>query len=399
MRRLGNPQDSLPPVIHVAGTNGKGSVIAFLRAALEAAGYKVHVYTSPHLMRFNERIRLAGSLIGEDGLLALIEECEAANGDAPITFFELTTAVAFIAFQRHPADIVLLETGLGGRLDATNLVDRPALSILTSISHDHEFFLGTDLARIAAEKAAIIKTGRPALSAAQVPEVTGEIAARVKLVGARLLAEGRDWSVAPAKKTFRFRNGGATRDFPLPALPGRFQVGNAGLAIAALGALDGFSVTDRDIARGLKNAEWQARLQRMEDGSLSRRLPSGWELWLDGGHNAGAAAVLAEHAAQWNDKPLDAVVGMLNSKDTAAFLAPLAPHLRHVRGVAIPGEENSLPALAIVEAARAAGTKAAEAASVGGALDDLASREGPARVLICGSLYLAGQVLSENSGA
>jgi len=291
---------------------------------------------------------------------------------------------------------VLLETGLGGRLDATNLVDRPALSILTPISHDHEFFLGGDLAGIAVEKAAIIKSGGMALSATQPAEVADVIAARADLVGATLLVEGRDWSVTPANKTFRFRNAGVTRDFPLPALPGRFQVANAGLAIAALGALQGFDVSDRDIARGLKAAEWQARLQRLDAGPLANRLPDGWELWLDGGHNPAAAAVLAEQAARWHDMPLDAIVGMLNSKEPDPFLETLAPHVRRLRAVAIPGEENSLPASAIAASAQAAGIEVAEAENVASALDDLAGGESPARVLICGSLYLAGRVLAEN---
>ncbi len=319
---LGNPQDALPPVVHVAGTNGKGSTVATLRACLEAAGYRVHAYTSPHLVRFHERIRLAGRLIDEDALLALLEECERVNGGTPITYFEITTAAALLAFARNPADIVLLETGLGGRLDATNVIQRPAATAITPISLDHQAFLGDTIAAIAGEKAGILKPGAPAVVAPQPPEAEAVIEARAAGLDAPLLRWRREWRCEAAGDGMRYAGPRWRLDLPLPSLAGAHQIVNAGTAIACLEALAEFSLPPEAIAAGLRHIEWPARLQRLGRGPLVAMLPAGWELWLDGGHNPGAGAVLAAAVALWRDRPLHLIVGMLNTKDAAGFLAP-----------------------------------------------------------------------------
>jgi dihydrofolate synthase/folylpolyglutamate synthase len=394
---LGNPQDRLPPAVHVAGTNGKGSTIATLRACLEAGGYRVHTYTSPHLVRFHERIRLCGRLIEEEALIGLLEECERANGEAPITFFEITTAAAFLAFARTPADIVLLETGLGGRLDATNVIRRPAVTAITPISLDHQVFLGDTLGQIAGEKAGIIKSGVPAVIGPQPKEAEAVIASRAGELGAPLSLWGRDWSCEASEGDMRFSGVRWRLDLPLPALPGAHQIANAGAAIACLEQLREFRVTPEAIARGLRNIEWPARLQRLMRGPLVEAALPGWELWLDGGHNPGAGAVLADTIAGWRDLPLYLVVGMLNTKDAAGFLAPLAPYAKALAGVTIPGEQNPLPPDAIAAAARSVGMSATTAASVADALAEFSSQAAsPARILICGSLHFAGTVLAAN---
>ncbi|HLI10940.1 MAG TPA: folylpolyglutamate synthase/dihydrofolate synthase family protein [Alphaproteobacteria bacterium] len=394
---LGHPERRLAPVVHVAGTNGKGSTIAFLRAMLEAAGRKVQVYTSPHLVRFAERIRLADGIIGDAALTALLEECERANGGAPITFFEITTAAAFLAFAREPADILLLEVGLGGRLDATNVIERPALSVIAPVSIDHTDFLGDTLAAIAFEKAGILKPGVAAAIGPQEPEALGVIEARAEAVGAPLARFGVEWSAEATAEGMRFSGRRWRLDLPRPALPGPHQIGNAGLAIAAAEHLDGFGLTPAHLAAGLRAASWPARLQRLTRGPLLAGLPTGWELWLDGGHNAAAGAILAAQAARWRDKPLGLIYGMLKTKDAIGFLEPLAPHAAVTRTIAIPGEANSLSAEEACRHARAAGHDAAAAASIEAARDAIVARLGrPARILICGSLYLAGKVLVEN---
>ncbi|TWA71556.1 dihydrofolate synthase/folylpolyglutamate synthase [Azospirillum brasilense] len=395
---LGHPERRLPPVVHVAGTNGKGSTLAFLRAMLEAAGLRVHVYTSPHLVRFHERIRLAGTLIDDDRLAALLEECEVANGGGPITFFEVTTVAALLAFAREPADVVLLETGLGGRLDATNVVDRPAVTAITRISYDHRQFLGDTLEAIAGEKAGIFKPGVPAVIYPQpAEEAARTLAIRAETVGAPVSG----WSVTPTESGFRFESARRRIDLPLPGLAGAHQIVNAGVALACLDHLP-VKVDDAAVRRGLAAVEWPARLQRLTRGPLAEALPAGWDLWLDGGHNDSAGEVLAIQAARWAEeepkRPLLLVYGMLASKEPREFLGPLAPFVTAARTVAIPGEEASLTAEDTAAATRACGiADSAAAADVGRALEDLAGRvTGPARVLICGSLYLAGTVLAEN---
>ena len=414
---LGNPHEHLPPAVHIAGTNGKGSTLATLRACLEAGGYRVHAYTSPHLVRFHERIRLAGHLIDEDALLALLEECERANRGEPITFFEITTAAAFLAFARAPADVVLLETGLGGRLDATNLLRHPAATAITPISLDHQTFLGDTLAAIAGEKAGILKPGAPAIIGPQPGEAEAVIEQRAIAIGAPLYRWHQEWRCDPLSSLSRTAGEGAgarsarageggggmryigTRwrlDLPLPSLPGRHQLANTGVAIACLEQMPQFPLPPAAIAEGLRHIDWPARLQRLQHGPLVHMLPSGWELWLDGGHNPAAGEVLADAAADWRDRPLYLIVGMLKTKDAGGFLAPLAARTQALYAVTIPGEENPHPAAEIVRSARAVGITAREAPSIEAALRDIAGHNGPARVLICGSLHFAGVVLAEN---
>ncbi|MEQ8193614.1 MAG: folylpolyglutamate synthase/dihydrofolate synthase family protein [Rhodospirillales bacterium] len=395
--RLGNPHRTLPPVVHVAGTNGKGSVVAFLRAALQAAGYRVHVYTSPHLVRFNERVVVAGETISDEALVAVLEECERVNGNAPITFFEITTVAAFLAFARTPADVVLLETGLGGRLDATNLIDTPALTAITPVSLDHQQFLGNTLAEIAGEKAGILKPGVPCVVAAQEPEAIRVIRRQAKKRGVTLIEEGRDFASHRDGDHLVFSNRDGKRTFPKPALIGTHQFHNAGVAIACLSALEIFKIGDDAIADGLQNVSWPARLQRLTAGPLVEKIPAGWELWLDGGHNIGAGAVLAEQVAHWADKPLFLVFGMLDSKAPSPFLAPLRRFVRSLQAVAIPNVKAALGAEDAAWAARTVGIEAQAAPDIGTAFDRIIAAEtAPARILICGSLYLAGEILKEN---
>jgi dihydrofolate synthase / folylpolyglutamate synthase len=406
LARLDHPEQKLPPVIHVAGTNGKGSTTAYLKAALEAAGYGVHVYTSPHLVRFNERIQLAGrdgavaTDIEETELAALLTECETANGDAPITFFEITTACAFLAYSRHPADIVLLEVGLGGRLDATNVIDQPCLTVITPVSIDHVQFLGESLAGIAAEKAGILKPGVPAIVADQLPEAMTEISDRAKEIGANLVRHGEDWQMEPGTKDVAVTVDGLTQRYDLPSLPGAHQISNAGLAVAVLRKLPGFTVDAQAISTGLATATWPGRLQNMQTSRAARHLPEGSELWLDGGHNSASGAALAETLEAWNardSRPTYLVCGMLNVKDVSGFMSPFKGHVRQLYGLTIPGEENALAASEIADFATASGLAGKQALSVIDALEDISGlcSQGPApRVLICGSLYLVGSVLA-----
>ncbi len=392
---LGDPQKGLPPIVHVAGTNGKGSTVATLRACLEAGGRRVHAYISPHLVRFHERIRLAGRLIDEDALLAVLKECEEANRGAPITYFEITTAAAFLAFARTPADIVLLETELGGQLDATNVISRPAVTAITPISLDHQAFLGDTIAAIAGEKAGILKPSAAAVIGPQPPEAAAVFAARAAAIGAPLLRFGQEWRCRLHGDGMRYEGQRWRLDLPLPSLVGAHQIANAGTAIACLEQLTDLPVASEAIARGLRHIEWPGRLQRLTHGPLVAALPPGWELWLDGGHNPSAGAVLAEMAAAWQDRPLYLVVGMLNTKDASGFLAPLARAAK-LSAVTIPGEANPLPADAIAVAGRSVGLEARTAASVPAALRLLTARRATGRILICGSLHLAGIVLADN---
>jgi len=396
---LGNPQDCLAPIIHVAGTNGKGSTIAYMRAILEAAGFDAHVYTSPHLVRFNERIRLAGKLIGEDALSELLEAIEEANAGEPITFFEITTAAAFVAFASTPADIVLLETGLGGRLDTSNVITSPALTVITPISHDHHQFLGTTLAEIAREKAGILKPGYPCVVARQPAEAMESIIARAEDIGVPLFVQDEDWSVGGVDDELVYEGPRGTYKLPLPNLPGRHQIDNAGLAIAALERLPRYSVSPKNMESGITNTEWRGRLQRLNTGPLIDILLEGWELWLDGGHNASAGEVIATHAAtMWRDQPLYLIGGMLNTKSCADFLRPLTEQCQQFFAIAIPGEENTVSAEGLSQIARNVGMEAVAQPSVMAALKSLMVKsETPGRVLICGSLYLAGTVLAENT--
>ena len=391
---LGHPEQRLPPTIHVAGTNGKGSAIAFLRACLEAAGHRVHVYTSPHLVRFHERIRLTGKLIDEQALAALLEECETANNGAPITFFEITTAAALLAFARAPADYFLCEVGLGGRFDATNVIDRPAATVVTAISLDHQHFLGETVAKIAFEKAGILKSGVPAVIGPQTAEAVSVLEARAKELGTPLYRCGREWSAARAVDGTLLYDGKRIYELPPPGLLGDHQYENAGAALATLECLTDLALDEKALARGMQNVEWPARLQRLAAGPLVDSLPPGAELWLDGAHNAAGGAALARQARQWNDRPLGLVFGMLKTHDPTAFLKPLTPHVNRLAAIAIPREANTLTAEEAAAASRQAGIAATPEPDLLTAVKAASTRQG--RTLICGSLYLAGRVLEDN---
>ncbi|MCB6179378.1 bifunctional folylpolyglutamate synthase/dihydrofolate synthase [Rhodobacter sp. Har01] len=394
---LDHPERRLPPVIHIAGTNGKGSTLAMIRAGLEApsqgsAGDRVHAYTSPHLARFHERIRLAGELISEPALMALLDECAVANAGEGITFFEITTCAAFLAFARTPADWTLLEVGLGGRLDATNVVDRPALTIITPVSIDHQQYLGETLPEIAGEKAGILKRGVPCVVGPQAPEGLGVIEARAARLGAPLLVHGQHWHVWEERGRLVFQDENGLMDLPLPNLPGPHQIQNAGAALAALRALG------RDEAAceaAVTRAVWPARMQRLRRGPLVELAPQ-VELWLDGGHNPAGGEAIAATVARMPARPTHLICGMLNTKDVRGYMRPLAPQATRLHAVSIPGEKNTLPAEDTRDAARDAGIPAEAAASVAEALRAIVAQDAEARVLICGSLYLAGQVLREN---
>ncbi len=397
---LGHPERRLPPVFHVAGTNGKGSTVAFLRSILEASNLTVHAYTSPHLVKYNERIRIAGKVISDGDLAVLIDEVEAVNKDEPISFFEITTAMALHRFASVPADALLLETGLGGVLDATNVVERPAATAITRISYDHTHILGSTIQAIAGEKAGILKHGTPAILAWQrEPKAREVIQARASAVGAPLFEQGRFWDVQPTLTGFEYRDEHGTLDLPQPALLGAHQLTNAGTAIAALRCSGLFAAGRLDFAAGMLSVDWPARLQRLTSGSLARMMPPGWELWLDGGHNDSGGEVLAMQALSWEAAPgalpLDIVFGMLSTKHSEAFLQPLAPHVGRLRGIEIEGEALSLSAEQAAQAARIVGIAAAPAPSIEAAINELAQSSGtPRRLLICGSLYLAGRVLA-----
>jgi dihydrofolate synthase/folylpolyglutamate synthase len=392
LTKLGNPEQRLPPVIHVAGTNGKGSTCAFLRAMGEAAGMPVHVYTSPHLVHFNERIRIAGKLVSDNDLVAAMQEIERVNGAAPITVFEVITAVAFHLFAATPAGLCVLEVGLGGRGDATNVIPPPAACAITSISLDHRELLGPTLETIAREKAGIMKRGVPVVTGVQPDEVAAVLHAEAKRTGTTLLTRGRDWSIEPNNTGLRFEDRTGTIALPLPSLPGPYQFDNAGIAIAALRA-SGLAIPNKAIAAGIASAEWPGRLQRLT-GRLAAKLPGQWELWLDGGHNPGAGVALAEHLASWRDRPVHLVVGMKQAKDSAEFLRPLIPLAASVWAVSEPDQHNALPVEAIVAAS---GGVARPGPLVTDALDRIARDGPPARVLICGSLYLLGEVLKQDA--
>ncbi len=397
LAKLGNPERRLPPVIHVAGTNGKGSTVAYLRHIMQAAGLKVHAYTSPHLVKFHERIRVAGELISEADLTALLEECEQANGGEPITFFEITTAAAFLAFSRTPADYLILEVGLGGRLDATNVIDAPALSVITTIDYDHQQYLGDTLSLIAHEKAGILKRGRPAVIGAQPDEARAEIERVGERARAELHIAGQDWQAYEQHGRLVFQDENGLLDLPLPQLRGRHQIDNAGNAIAAVRLLNDPRISDAAIAEGLRNTTWPARMQRLGQGALSTLVPAESELWLDGGHNPSAGRVLAQAFSELNERhsrPLVLVWGMLNTKDVGSFIGCFAGIASRVVTITIPDEENAVPAEVLADSARAHGLAAETAAGLDAALRQASSTVPAPRILICGSLYLAGRVLS-----
>ena len=394
---LGHPELRLPPVVHIAGTNGKGSTLAMLAAILRASGRRVHRYISPHLVRFAERILLDDAPIAEDRLADALARCERANAGEPITFFEITTAAAFLAMGEVPADLVLLETGMGGRLDATNVIPRPRLVLLAPISRDHEAHLGATIAAIAGEKAGILKPAVPAIAGPQQAEAAAVLIAHAAATDAPLLLHGRDWWVRPDTHGLAVTTPVATTRWPVPALAGVHQIENAGLAIMAAQALDELALDPATIARGLRTAHWPARLQQLTRGPLVAMLARGSTLLLDGGHNAAAGEALAASLRAMADpRPLRLVVGMLTTKDASAFLRPLAAVADDLQAVPLDPDHEGWPPEALADAARAWGLQARVAAGLADAIAAIAADGRPSLVLICGSLYLAGAVLAEH---
>jgi dihydrofolate synthase / folylpolyglutamate synthase len=402
---LGNPQDKLPPVVHVAGTNGKGSTLAFIRAIAESLGKGVHVYTSPHLVDFHERIVLAGAHgaapISEDVLVDCLARAEAANGGELITLFEITTAAAFLAFTEAPADLLLLETGLGGRLDATNMVEKPLLTIITPISIDHVSFLGETLREIAGEKAGILKPGVACIVGRQDAEALDVIARRAEEIGAPLHVFGRDFDAYEQQGRLVFQTASRLLDLPLPRLAGRHQIDNAGTAIAVASVAFGDALTQRALEDGISSAHWSARLERLPIGGLHAYVAEGTEIWLDGGHNEAGGQVVANTLAELDERvprPVHVIWGMMETKDARRFIAPFKGLVERIYTVTIPDEPNAFAAEPLAERARAEGFDAVAANSVPEALLRSASGGEAARVMICGSLYLAGHVLKLHAG-
>ena len=404
LARLGNPERHLPPVIHVAGTNGKGSTVAFLRAMLEAAGLGAHVYTSPNLVRFNERIRIArkggGVLVSDPELAKALADCERLNAGDPITFFEITTAAAFLIFSRNPADVLLLEVGLGGRLDATNVIDKAAATVITPVSIDHTEFLGLTLEEIAGEKAGILKRGVPAVVARQDAQALKVLERAAARAGTKLAVSGEQWSAHEESGRLVYADDDGLLDLPHPRLIGRHQIENAGTAVAALRFSRAFDVPQEAIEAGMTGVEWPARMQHLSSGRLLAQLPEGAELWLDGGHNVAGGLAIAAALAELEERvprPLVLVVGMLGTKDTDGFLACFSDLARHVFAVPVPAEIARTPQ-EVALAAQEAGLAAEPTSSIEEALGRVAALklEMPPRVLITGSLYLAGAVLAAN---
>jgi dihydrofolate synthase / folylpolyglutamate synthase len=405
LERLDHPERKLPPVIHIAGTNGKGSTLAYLRAILEAAGLRVHAYTSPYLVRINESFRLGrvggGVLIGDDELQNALAHCERINAGAPLTFFEAKTAAAFYLFAQHPADVLLLEVGLGGRLDSTNVIEAPLATVIAPISMDHTDFLGDTLTSIAGEKAAIIRRGVPVISAEQPAEAMTVIEAQANRVRAPLHAAGEGWHVGVERGRLVYQDDRGLMDLAAPKLFGRHQFDNAGLAIATLRAVETLKIPSAAFEAGIVNAEWPARMQRLSSGALLEQAPRGCEIWLDGGHNAEGGRVVAAALGDLEERvsrPLVVIAGMMANKDAGAFLANFAGLTRHIIAVEIPHQDNSMPPDRLADATRALGMRVEIAEGVEAALRALThlAYEVPPRILITGSLYLAGHVLSLN---
>jgi dihydrofolate synthase / folylpolyglutamate synthase len=405
LERLDHPERKVPPVIHVAGTNGKGSTVAYLRAILEAAGLRVHAYTSPYLVRINECFRLGrvggGVLVGDDDLQDALAHCERINAGAPLTFFEAKTAAAFWLFAQHPADVLLLEVGLGGRLDSTNVIETPLATAIAPIGMDHTEFLGDTLTSIAGEKAAIIKRNVPVISAEQPAEAMAVIEGQASRMRAPLHAAGEGWHVGVERGRLVYQDDRGLMDLAAPKLFGRHQFDNAGLAIATLRAIETLKVPSAAFEAGIVNAEWPARMQRLSSGALVDQGPRGCEIWLDGGHNADGGRVVAEALGDLEERvsrPLVVIVGMMANKDAGAFLANFAGLTRHIIAVAVPNQDNAMPPDRLADAARALGMRVEISEDVEAALRALTrlAYEVPPRILITGSLYLAGPVLSLN---
>lgn len=392
LEQMDHPERRLPPVIHLAGTNGKGSTQAMIRAGLEAGGCRVHAYTSPHLARFHERIRLAGDLITEDALSEVLDRAYALNGPDPITYFEITTCAALLAMAETPADWTLLEVGLGGRLDATNVVDQPALTIITPVDLDHQAYLGDTLAAIAGEKAGIIKRGVPCVVGPQHDESMAVIEPVAARLSAPLIAHGQHWHVWEERGRLIYQDERGLLDLPLPVLPGPHQFMNAGAAIAALRHLG------RDEAAcgaAVTRTYWPGRMQRLSEGGVADLAPEA-EIWLDGGHNPAGGAAVAKTLAAMPQRPTHMICGMLNTKDIAGYLRPLAAQVQSLRGISIPGEAATLTGEDTAGQARAIGMTAEASDSLAEAIAGIVREAPQARILIAGSLYLVGHVLREN---
>jgi dihydrofolate synthase/folylpolyglutamate synthase len=398
---LDHPEKKLPPVIHVGGTNGKGSTVAFLRAILEAAGLRVHTYTSPHLVRFNERFRLGGELVSDAALSAALEECERANSGEPITVFEITTAAGMLLFSRHPADVLLLEVGLGGRLDATNVVEAPIATVVTPISIDHIDFLGDTLEKIATEKAGIFKRNVPAIIAAQNRDVLAVLERQAARLSAPVKVAGENWTATEERGRLVYQDDNGLLDLPAPKLYGRHQFENAGLAIAALRAQPLFKIAPSAFEAGMVKADWPARLHRLSAGRLVDLVPPGSELWLDGGHNPDGGRAIAAALADLEERvsrPLVLIVGMLSTKDSSGFLRNFSGLARRLIAVPVVVAEKAMSAEALADAARAVDIPATSRSNIDEALDAVRKLDldPPPRILITGSLYLAGEILREN---
>jgi dihydrofolate synthase/folylpolyglutamate synthase len=401
LAQLDHPERKLPPVIHVAGTNGKGSVIAFMRAMLEADGKRVHVYTSPHLVRFNERFRIAGKLVSDEQLENALAECERVNAGAPLTLFEITTAAGLLLFARHPADVLLLEVGLGGRLDATNVIDRPAATVITPISQDHAEYLGENIDQIAVEKAGIIKESVPVVIGHQHRDALSVIERRAERLNAPVRILGEDWTAGEERGRLVYQDEERLIDLPAPKLYGRHQFDNAGLAVAALRSVPSLTPRFSSLEAGVLNAEWPARMQRLTSGTLLLRAPQNSEFWLDGGHNPDGGRAIAAALGDLEErapKPVVLIVGMLTSKDCEGFLRNFAGLTRRIIAIPIEGQKNAMSPDDIADVARIVGIPAMTRASLKAALDatEMLELDPPPRILITGSLYLAGEVLKQN---
>jgi len=398
LKDLGHPESKLPPVVHIAGTNGKGSTLASIRALFEANNQNVHAYTSPHLVRFAERIRLAGTLPKDSELIAILEHVESINQGQAITFFEVTTAAAFYAFALKPADICLLETGLGGRLDATNVVPTPAVTILTPIAYDHQDYLGNSLTEIATEKAHIMRSGVPTVVAKQPDEALDAILTYAKRIGAPVLYEGRDWSFQKTQNGgVQVKANGLNITTPPLALIGDHQIANTALAIVAAHTSGLIKITKALLERAIPNVNWAGRLQCIRTGNVIEK--SGQPLWLDGGHNPAAAEVIAPVLAQWQaNGPVDIILGMQTTKDPVGYLQQIAPYIRNLATVPVPGAPAPMDAKALAQTATQAGCSHVTAHEHWqNALTVLCDQSDPTRtLLISGSLYLVGDVLAAN---
>lgn len=400
LENLGNPHKRLPPVIHVAGTNGKGSTTAFLKAIFQAAGYKVHTYNSPHLVNFNERIGICGTNISDDFLYEVTEECRIASEKLNLkpTFFEGTTAAAFLAFSRVPADILILEVGLGGRLDATNVIDNPLMSIITSISFDHTEFLGNSLTTIAYEKAGIIKPNCPCIISAQFAEAMAPLIHTAEENNSTNFAYEYDWIVEPLdRENFIYKFQGQDYIFPRPNLIGDHQLVNAGNAITAALNVKGFNISPDHITKGITHTIWPARLQKLIDGNIKSKLPSNWEIWVDGAHNEAGAHVLSVWLENQEEMPTYMIFGMTKGRDCQNFLSSFQGKVKHIAGVLIEAEPSSYRGEFIRDEAVKAGFSASAHDSIDEALIYVTKQEtSRTRILVCGSLYLAGDILNQN---